>query len=227
VTYWRNVYTFSTTLTAWYHFIRRQRFYGDLISPATVKRTYVFMKYPIFVLFGISRRILQKFPVPKLTEICSAEVMLIHTDGQKNGRTWWRQLALFTKMQTSLRKKCNYSRQTSPLPGSVFVQVCSIPMLMIRATVRINLYPCLTRQEAMKAYGEVDLCLRNLYLKTRGRWLDIFIHRSAYSCLKSSRKLFDLRMCGSQIRSGRFREEEVLLTLLESNSELTVLPPVN
>lgn len=197
MTYWRNVYTFSTTVTAWFHFIRREPFYGDLISPAIVKRIYIFMKYPIFVLFGIFRRILLKFPVSKLTEICSAEAVLIHVDGGKNGRTWWKQLALFATVQTSIRKKCNYSRRSSSLPGSVFVQVCIIPMLIVRATVRINFYPCLTRQVAVKVYGEVDLFLRNLYVKTKGRWLDILTHRSAYSCVKSSRKLFGLRMCGS------------------------------
>lgn len=153
------------------------------------------MKCPIFVLFWIYRRILQKFPVSKLTKICTEEAVLIHIEGRKNGTTRRKQQALFATVQTSFRKKCNYSRQISPFPGSVFVQVCIIPMLMVRATVRINLYPCLTRHEATKAYGEMDLCLRNLHLKTRGRWLDIFIHRSAYSCVKSSRKLFGSRVC--------------------------------
>jgi hypothetical protein len=33
-------------------------------------------------------------------------------------------------------------------------------MLMVRATVTINLYLCLTRHQAMKAYWEVDLLLK-------------------------------------------------------------------
>jgi hypothetical protein len=109
--------------------------------------------------------------------------------------------ALFATVQTSLRKKRNYSRQSSPFPERVFVQVCIIIMLMVRATVTIILYPCFTRHQAMKAYGEVNLCLRNLYLKTRGRWLDIFIHQPAYSYVKSCRNLFGLRSCVGH-RSG-------------------------
>jgi len=38
----RNVYTSSAILTAWNHFTRRWRFYGDLMSPATIKHTSVF-----------------------------------------------------------------------------------------------------------------------------------------------------------------------------------------
>jgi hypothetical protein len=39
----RNVYTSSDFLTAWYHFIRSKHFYCELMSPATIKRTLVFM----------------------------------------------------------------------------------------------------------------------------------------------------------------------------------------
>jgi hypothetical protein len=39
----RNVYTSLAILTAWYHFAGRECFYGDLMSPATIKRTYDFM----------------------------------------------------------------------------------------------------------------------------------------------------------------------------------------
>jgi len=35
----RNVYTSSAILTASYHFIRRQRFYGDQVSPVKINRT--------------------------------------------------------------------------------------------------------------------------------------------------------------------------------------------
>jgi hypothetical protein len=36
-----DVYTSSAVLTAWKRFIRIARFYGDLMSPATIKHTYV------------------------------------------------------------------------------------------------------------------------------------------------------------------------------------------
>jgi hypothetical protein len=39
----RNICTTSANLTAWYHLTRRKSFYDDLISPAKIKRTYVFM----------------------------------------------------------------------------------------------------------------------------------------------------------------------------------------
>jgi hypothetical protein len=39
----RNIYTSSAILTAWYHFARRERCYGDLMWPATINRTYVVM----------------------------------------------------------------------------------------------------------------------------------------------------------------------------------------
>ena len=36
-----NIYTSSDILTPWYHFAGTERFYGDLISPATMKCTHV------------------------------------------------------------------------------------------------------------------------------------------------------------------------------------------
>ena len=38
----RNVYTSSTILTTWYHSSRKERYYGDLMSPATIKQAYIF-----------------------------------------------------------------------------------------------------------------------------------------------------------------------------------------
>jgi hypothetical protein len=35
----RNVYTSSNITTAWYHFSRKEHFYGDLISPAKLQPT--------------------------------------------------------------------------------------------------------------------------------------------------------------------------------------------
>jgi len=42
VSFSRNVDTFSAILTAWHHFIRSECFYGDLMSPSTIKYTLVF-----------------------------------------------------------------------------------------------------------------------------------------------------------------------------------------
>ena len=58
VTYvWRDIVTHSNVadnatsiLKAWYNFARRKRFYGDLVSSATIKRTWgLGVKCPIFV----------------------------------------------------------------------------------------------------------------------------------------------------------------------------------
>jgi len=39
VTHPRHVYTSSPILISWCHFTRRERFYGDLLPPATLKPT--------------------------------------------------------------------------------------------------------------------------------------------------------------------------------------------
>jgi len=39
----RNIYTSSAILRGCYQFARRERFYGDLMTPVTVKCTQVFM----------------------------------------------------------------------------------------------------------------------------------------------------------------------------------------
>ena len=58
----RSVYTSWTIQTSRYHFARRERCYGDLMSPATIKRTCVVMQnsryfYPILSKFGVFRQI--------------------------------------------------------------------------------------------------------------------------------------------------------------------------
>ena len=62
----RNVYTSSAILIAWYYFTRTERFYGDLMSPATITRTIFIQNarylYPISIKFGISRQIFIKVP---------------------------------------------------------------------------------------------------------------------------------------------------------------------
>jgi hypothetical protein len=80
------VFTCSAVLTSWYHFIRRQRFYGDFISPATIDRWSAWRFCPILTKFGISRQMLIKaynieFQLNLSTDTCG------QTDRRTDGQT--------------------------------------------------------------------------------------------------------------------------------------------
>jgi len=84
----RNAYTSSVTLTPWYHFTRRERFYGDLKSLGNNK-TYFFAQCPIFWpdIYFIDRFSL-KYPIWNVMEIRKVEAKLYK---RTSGRTWWRE----------------------------------------------------------------------------------------------------------------------------------------
>ena len=93
--------TSSPTLTAWYYFNWKEFFYGDLISPATIKCSWFFMWSARYIFFF---RILRKFGIPWqfFIKVVSNKVHVNPwsrnrpgtcgpVDGRTDGRKRWKQ----------------------------------------------------------------------------------------------------------------------------------------